>query len=52
MGVVSKFESKGSKLLDFIAYSVFKDFDQKIFIRCVMLHPKIDINFERNYLGA
>ena len=52
MGFESKFESKGSKYLGFRAYSVYKDFDKKIFIFCAMLPPKITINFERNDLEA
>ena len=50
MDVVSKFELKRSKSLDFIAYSVLKDFDQKNSILRATLHPKMAIDFERNYL--
>ena len=49
MGIVSKFGSKQSKSLDFTAYSFFRDFDQKNFILCTTLHPKIAINFECNH---
>ena len=52
MGVTLKFELKQRKSLDFIAYSVFKDFDKKNFILRATLHPKMAINFERNYLKA
>ena len=37
---------------DFMAYSVFKDFDKKNFILRATLHPKMPINFERNHLEA
>ena len=50
MGVVSKFESKQVKSLDFIAYSFFKYFDHKIFILRATLHPKVAINFECSHL--
>ena len=52
MCVVSKFKSKQSKSLDFIAYSVFKDFDQKNSILRATFHPKMAIDFERNHLHA
>ena len=52
MSVMSKFESKRSKSLDFIAYSVFKDFDQKNSILRATVHPKMPIDFERNHLHA
>ena len=52
MGIVSKCESKQSKSFAFITYSVFKDFDQKIFILLATLHLKMAINFERNHLKA
>ena len=52
MGVVSKFEYKRSKFLDFIAYSVFKDFEQKKFVLRATIHPKMIINFERNHVQA
>ena len=44
MSLVSKFDSKRSTYLDFIAYSVFKDFDQMIFILRVTRCPKMAIN--------
>ena len=47
MSLMSKFESKRSKSLDFIAYSVFKDFNKKIFIPRATFHPKMVIYFER-----
>ena len=50
MGVVLKFEAKRSISFDFIAYSVIKDFEQKICILCATPHPKIAMNFERNHL--
>ena len=46
-GVVSKFESKRSKSLDFIGYSVFKEFDKKNFIHRATLHPKMAIEFAK-----
>ena len=52
MGVLSKFESKQSKSLDVLAYSVFRDFDQKNFILLATLHPKMAINFEANHPKA
>ena len=52
MSIVSNFEAKGSKSLDFIASSVFKNSDQKNFIPRATLHPKMAINFERNYPQA
>ena len=52
MGAVSKFESKRTKSLDFIEYSVLKDFDQKNFILHARLHPKMAINFESKHVQA
>ena len=52
MSVISKLESKRSKSLDCIAYSVFKDFDQKNYILRATLHPKMNIKFERKHLEA
>ena len=52
MSVMSKFESKRSKSLDFIVYSVFKDFDQKNSILRAIPHPKMAIDFERNHQHA
>ena len=33
MGVLAKFELEGSKSLEFIAYSVFKDFKDSFFVQ-------------------
>ena len=52
MCVLSKFESKRSKSLDFTVYSIFKDFGKKNFILRAMLHTKMAINFERNHIKA
>ena len=49
MSVMSKFESKRSKTLDFIAYSIFKGFDQKSLIIRATFLPRMAINFKRNY---
>ena len=50
-GYVSKFESKRSKSLDSIAYSVFKDFDQKNYIFRATLHSKMAIDFEPHHVA-
>ena len=52
IGVVSKFEWKRSKSLDFIANSVFKDFEKKNLFFCATLHLKTATNFERNHPEA
>ena len=52
MVIVSKFESKGSKSLDFLAYSVFKDFDQRNFMLLATLHPKMAIDFGCKHLES